>query len=62
MSVYTTKDITKENAMIQIKLALEWTIHNLKNFSDEELQGLMFEFYGDENLPNTRLENYRIIS
>ena len=60
MSVYSTKNITREEAIKQIREELARK-KDLTELSDKELEDMMFDLFGDERLQNSRLENYRII-
>jgi hypothetical protein len=54
MSVYSTKDITREEAISQIRME-QARRKSLEQLSDNELEDLMFEYFGEE-----RLEKYHI--
>jgi len=58
MSVYTTVKITREDAIKQL-MAAPKTFFEMTN---EELADAMFNRYGREELPNTRLENYMVVN
>ena len=60
MSVYTTKDITREEAIKQIRIE-QARRRDISELTNEELEDLMFEYFGEERLPNSRFENYHII-
>ena len=59
MSVYSTKTITREDAIRQIDSEL---LRKKKlctsDLSNEELEHKMFELFGDEYLDDSRFENY----
>ena len=54
MSAYTTRDITREDAIQQIRVERARRMSLIDN-TNKELEDLMFYYFGD-----TRLENYII--
>ena len=56
MSVYSTKDLTREEAIEMVIKRLKYP-HNMTN---DELEEELFKLYGDECLPDSTFENYRI--
>lgn len=61
MSVYTTKTITRSEAIRQI-LEERAKKGDLYGLSNDELADLMFTTFGSEYLPNSRLEDYKVIN
>ena len=57
MSVYTTKELTREEAIRELSFVWKYP-HEMTN---EELEDNLFNLIGCENLPNPTLNNYRII-
>jgi len=54
MSVYSTCDITREDA-------IEAILAKIFLASDDQLEDMMFELYGKEGLEDTCLSNFRTV-
>jgi len=57
MSVYTTVTLSREEAISRIREedAKRKSYHEMSNY---ELEEKLFEYFGNEDLPHSRLENY----
>ncbi len=55
MGVYSTVEITRQDAMRVI-------LDKLDTATDEQIADLLFDLIGREGVPNSRLENYTIVS
>lgn len=58
MSIYSTRYLTRDEAIKEIRQSQ--TAKELEDMTDGELEDLMFNLIGREDLPNSPLNNYII--